>query len=97
MEKMIYLNCLFDLYGNLLTEKQQLYFKDYYFNNLSYGEISDKYDISRNAIYHQLQLIEEKLKNYEKKLQLYVKKQRINDIIKVIDNKRVKEELENIL
>ena len=58
MEKMIYLNCLFDLYGNLLTEKQQLYFKDYYFNNLSYGEISDKYDISRNAIYHQLQLIE---------------------------------------
>lgn len=97
MEKMIYLNCLFDLYGNLLTEKQQLYFKDYYFNNLSYGEISDKYDISRNAIYHQLQLIEEKLKNYEKKLQLYVKKQRINDIIKVIDSKRVKEELENIL
>jgi len=97
MEKMIYLNCLFDLYGSLLTEKQQLYFKDYYFNNLSYGEISEKYDISRNAIYHQLQLIEEKLKNYEKKLQLYVKKQKINDIIKLIDNKRVKEELENIL
>ena len=33
MEKMFYLNELFDLYGELLTSKQQKYFKDYYFNN----------------------------------------------------------------
>lgn len=95
MEKMIYLNNLFDLYGDLLTRKQQLYFKEYYFNNLSYGEISEKYDISRNAIFRQLKLIEEKLVFYEQKLKLYIKKQQISDIIKLIDNKDIKETLEN--
>ena len=62
MEKYVYLNELYDLYGELLTDKQRLYFESYYFNNLSYGEIGEKYNVSRNAIYHQLQLIEKKLK-----------------------------------
>lgn len=96
MEKLVYLNCLFDLYGELLTDKQQLYFKEYYFNNLSYGEISEKYDISRNAVFKQLKIIEEKLENYEKKLKLNSKKQKIDDIIKLIDNKKIKEDLENL-
>ena len=96
MEKLFYLNELYDLYGSLLTVKQQKYFKDYYFHNLSYGEIADKYNISRNAIYHQLKLIEEKLNNYEKNLKLYSKKQKINDIIDMIDEDKLKKELENL-
>ena len=97
MEKTIYLNDLYDLYGSLLTDKQQLYFEEYYFNDLSYGEISEKYSVSRNAIFHQLKLIIEKLNFFEEKMQLYVKKQKINDIIKLINDKKVQEELENIL
>ena len=61
MDRYFYLNELFDMYQDLLTDKQQMYFKDYYFDNLSYGEIGEKYNISRNAIFHQLKLIEEKL------------------------------------
>ena len=38
MEKEIYLTILFDYYGELLTEKQQTYFKNYYFDNLSLAE-----------------------------------------------------------
>ena len=57
MEKLVYLNNLYDLYGILLTEKQQTYFEEYYFNNLSYGEISEKYNISRNACFKQLKII----------------------------------------
>ena len=34
MKELIYLHDLFDLYGELLTDKQQTYFKEYYFNNL---------------------------------------------------------------
>ena len=90
MEKYVYLNELYDLYGKLLTEKQQKYFEDYYFNNLSYGEISNNYGISRNAIYHQLQLIEKKLNVFEEKLNLYSKKQKINDIIDLIDDRKAK-------
>ena len=96
MEKFVYLNELYDLYGELLTEKQKKYFEDYYFNNLSYGEISTKYGISRNAIFHQLQLIEKKLNLFEEKLNLYRKKQKINDIIKIIDNNSAKRILENL-
>lgn len=96
MEKFVYLNYLFDLYGELLTEKQRKYFVDYYFDNLSYGEIGDKYKISRNAIYHQLKLIEEKLLFYEEKMKLYSKKQKINDIINLVDNKEAKRILDDL-
>ena len=51
IDRLLYLNNLYDLYGSLLTNKQQIYFKEYCFNNLSYGEISEKYGISRNAIF----------------------------------------------
>ena len=90
MEKYVYLNELYDLYGKLLTDKQQKYFEDYYFNNLSYGEISREYNVSRNAIYHQLRLIEEKLDFYEEKLKLYSKKKKINDIIDLINDRKAK-------
>ena len=96
MEKIFYLNDLFDLYGDLLTDKQQKYFKDYYFDNLSYGEISEKYNISRNAIFHQLKIIEEKLEIYEKKLNLLEKKKQIDDIISMIDDERIKNALKDI-
>ena len=96
MEKFVYLNELYDLYGKLLTEKQQKYFEEYYFDNLSYGEISEKYNISRNAIFHQLKLIEKKLEFYEEKLKLYSKKNRINDILNLVDNKEVKIILEEL-
>ena len=80
MDKMLYLNSLFDIYKDLLTVKQQTYFKDYYFNNLSLAEIADKYQVSRNAIFKQLKIIEDKLSFYEKKLKIYDKKLKINDI-----------------
>ena len=97
MEKFVYLNELFDIYGELLTEKQRKYFMDYYFDNLSYGEIANNYQVSRNAIFHQLKLIEEKLNFYEDKLRIYQKKQQINDIIKMENDKRIKDKLTDLL
>ena len=97
MEDVVYFNELYDLYGDLLTDKQREYFEEYYFNNLSYGEISEKYNISRNACFKQLKIIEDKLFDYEKKLNLYYKKEKINAIINMIDDKNLKEELENLL
>lgn len=96
MEKLIYLNNLYDLYGTLLTKKQQTYFEEYYFNNLSFGEIGEKYQISRNACFRQLKIIETKLLEYEEKLKIFYKKEKINAIIKNIENKKIKEELENL-
>ena len=78
MEDLVYYNNLYDLYKNLLTDKQQEYFEDYYFNNLSLSEIADNYNISRNAVSKQLSVIKGKLDDYEQKLELYNKNQKIN-------------------
>ena len=96
MDKLVYLNDLFDTYSDLLTEKQRMYFKDYYFDNLSFGEIASKYNISRNAIFKQLKIIEDKLTFYEEKLKILSKKNKINDIIELIDDERIKDMLKSV-
>lgn len=96
MDRLVYLNDLFDIYQELLTDKQQMYFKDYYFDNLSYGEIGEKYQISRNAIFKQLKNIEEKLEFYEEKLKILEKKRNIDDIINIVEDKRIKDTLRNL-
>ena len=96
MDKLVYLNDLFDIYSDLLTEKQRMYFKDYYFDNLYFGEIASKYNISRNAIFKQLKIIEDKLTFYEEKLKILSKKNKINDIIELIDDERIKDMLKSV-
>ena len=61
MEERNYLIILYDFYGELLTDKQRMYFEDYYFNNLSLSEIAENLGVSRNAVHKQLKSSEEKL------------------------------------
>ena len=97
MDKHIYLCDLYDFYKELFTEKQQMYFEDYYFNDLSLSEIAENYNVSRNAIHNQLKIIEENLLDYEKKLKLYDKKNKVIDILEdKIDNNMI-EEIKGIL
>lgn len=96
MEERDYLIILYDFYGELLTDKQREYFEDYYFNNLSLGEISENTGLSRNAIHKNIKGVEEKLYFYEEKLELNKKRTLIEDIIKEIDNKNIKGKLQNL-
>ncbi|MBR1377099.1 MAG: DNA-binding protein [Bacilli bacterium] len=82
MKERLYLINLYDLYGNLLTSKQQTYFEEYYFNNLSLSEMSELYDVSRSAVSKALKEIETKLNNYEDKLKIYNKLNKVNKLIK---------------
>ena len=86
MDNQVLLSILYDYYGELLTDKQQNYFKDYYFDNLTLSEISENYNISRNAIHKSLKEIEEKLLYYEEKLKLYEKNIKIKKIIANLDD-----------
>ena len=97
MEDVIYFNELYDLYGCLLTDKQREYFEDYYFNNLSFSEMAENYDVSRNAIFKQLHITTDKLKEYEEKLQLLKKRNELEKIIPLISDSKLKENLENLL
>ena len=96
MEQQLYITILYDYYKELLTEKQQVYFEDYYFNNFTLSEISENYNISRNAVHKQLKEITNKLEEYEKKLKLYDKSQIIKKLIKNIDEK-IKTKIEEII
>ena len=87
MEEQIYYSNLYDYYKNLFTAKQQEYFENYFFDNLSLSEIGENYDVSRNAISKQIKEIKKNLDEYEEKLNLYKNSLEIKKIIKDIDEK----------
>lgn len=87
---------LYDYYKELLSDSQKEYFEDYYFNNLSLGEIADNLNVSRNAVHKQIKLAEEKLNFYEEKLKLIEKHNKIlNEIKDENIRKRITEILES--
>lgn len=96
MENRIYLINLYDIYGSLLTEKQQYYFEEYYFNNLSLSEISDNDDISRNAIYKHIKDAIEKLEKFEQELKINEKNNKLLEFANKLDSK-LKEELKELI
>lgn len=96
MKDRLYLINLYDLYGSLLTEKQQAYFEDYYFSNLSLSEIAENLGVSRNAVHNQLMSVEEKLFYYENHLHLYERNNKIRKVISELEEK-IKNQIEELL
>lgn len=94
-ERLNYIN-LYDIYGNLLTDKQKKYFEEYYFNNLSLSEISENNDISRNAIYKHIKEALEKLNYYEENLKIYEKNKRVVEFSQKL-TKELEKELKELL
>lgn len=92
-----YLIILYDYYGELLKEETKKYFEDYYFDNLSLGEIADNNKISRNAIHKHIKSAEEKLIFYEEKLKLYEKEKKLKNIICKIKDEKTRKLIEDVL
>ena len=89
----VYLINLYDIYKNLLSEKEQNIFENYYYEDLSLSEIADNLSITRNAVHKTIKTVEDKLNNYEEKLEFNKKKE---TIIKYLDNNEV-EKIREIL
>lgn len=94
MDNILKLTQLYDYYGALLTQKEQMCFKDYYFENFSLSEIALNHQISRNAIYKQLKSAEQKLKQYEEKLNIIKRDEKIKELLNEIKDERVSKILE---
>ncbi len=92
----IKLGMLFDYYGELLTDKQQTFFRDYYFDNLTLQEIADNYSISRNAVHKTLNTINKKLEFYEAKLRLYEKAEKMRELVVDLDDD-IKEKIYDLI
>lgn len=88
---------LYDYYSELFNDKQKKYFEEYYFDNLSLSEISENEGLSRNAIHKTVKNVANKLYEYEDKLRLYEKDEKIKKIINKINDKEIKKELEGLL
>ncbi len=103
LDKSIEIIELYDVYQDLLTDKQREYMEAYYYNNYSISEISENKSVSRNAVHDQLKRTVQKLYDYEQKLELRIKsKNRTKIINKIKEEKNIKsildlvEELEKV-
>jgi predicted DNA-binding protein YlxM (UPF0122 family) len=79
------MNFLFDFYHSLLTDKQRLYMKLYYLEDLSLGEIAGEYGVSRQAVYDNVRRTETMLEDYEMKLNLFSKFQKRMEIVEQME------------
>ncbi len=96
LQKTERLNQLFELYGVLLTDKQQAYFVAYYQNDFSLAEIAQEFKVSRNAVFDQLNNAIEHLEHYEEKLKLLNKKNERMDLIKLYEETKDVQYLEKL-
>ncbi|NHN28412.1 putative DNA-binding protein [Paenibacillus agricola] len=78
-------NILFDYYGLLLTDKQQIFVKLYFHDDYSLGEIAAEFQISRQAVYEHIKRAEAVLEDYELKLQLHDKHKQRQIVIQQLE------------
>ena len=97
MDKFLYYNDLFNIYKELLTEKEQAIFSDYYEENLSMGEIAENLSITRSAVGSTIKTVEQKLEKYESCLQIRSKNKKLQAVIEEIEDKEIKGKLEELL
>ncbi len=65
------INLLYDIYGSLLTGRQQETLHFYFSENYSLAEIAAEYKTSRQAVYDLIQRALDSMENLEEKLGLY--------------------------
>ena len=99
IEKTQELVVLFDIYGCLLTSKQQEIMNYYYEEDFSLSEIAETLEISRAAVLDHLKRSSKILEDYEKKLHLvekYDTRSKLYDKIKEEANAQIVELVENL-
>jgi len=97
MENREYLNELFDIYKELLTEIEQVTFKSYYGEDLSLSEIAENRNISKSSVGKTISIAEEKLKNYEAKLKIHETKQQLREVLDSNNLEKIKDIMKKII
>lgn len=59
---------LYEMYGSLLTKKQQRCLELYFYEDYSLAEIADEMQVSRQAVHDLLKRVEQAMEQYEKML-----------------------------
>lgn len=93
MKDKIQVNDLLDVYGGLLTFRQQEIMEYYYQEDLSYFEISQECGISRAAVSDTVNRATRQLEEYEKVIGYVKKKERILNHLQNKEYDKIQEEL----
>ncbi len=79
---------LYDFYGELLNEHQRKVYEDFFFHDLSLGEIAEEEGISRQGVHDLVKRCTRTLEEYESKLHLVNKflyiRERIDAILHLV-------------
>lgn len=88
MDENIRLTMLYDIYGKLLTKKQQEIFEEYYLYNLSLREIAVNKKISYQAVRDSIKSSEEALNSFDKNINMLSFKNRLQKIYKLCKDEK---------
>lgn len=91
-----YIN-LFDIYASLLTKKQYSYFEEYYYLDYSLQEIADLHSVSRNACYDAINKTCKILENYEDKMHLLSKNQKLKEALDLENMDEIKNIINDVI
>ena len=81
-EQRINFGRLYDFYGGLLTERQKKVMEQYFYNDLSLGEIAEENGVTRQAIHDLLKRVEQTLERYEARLGLLARNDKDKEALK---------------
>ena len=96
-EEFVYYNELFDLYGNLLNDREKEIFALFYEEDLSLQEIADMRNVSKSAIGSAISTINKKLDSYEEKLKCFEKTNILKSYVSEIKDKNLQEKMRKVL
>lgn len=91
-----YIN-LYELYSSLLTDKQKSYFEDYYYLDFSLQEIAENNNVSRNACYDAINKTCKILVDYESKLKLNEKTNKLKSALDLSNINEIKNVIAQII
>ena len=97
MSERDYLMDLYDIYKDLLTEKQRMYFKNYYFEDLTLQEASDELNVSKQIISKTILQVTNKLNKFENALHLNKIYNVLSKIKDSTNDEEIRKELDKLI
>ena len=101
IESKLETSALFEVYGNGLTDKQRQIIDFCVLQDLSFGEVSDLLNISRQAVKYTLDNAIQSMLKLEDKLKILDKfqniKRKLTELLKITEDNKLKQQINNIL
>ena len=87
LERRVYVNALYDLYGPLLTERQKKVYEMRYFSDLSLGETAETLEITRQAVHILVNRTVERLLKLERELGIATRLESLENRVKDLESR----------